>query len=98
MKGEPGGAAENDHVAGTQANRPGRLVAVQAADPKQTGITERNRDHRCVEIRFVAILMQTHLCAWAIEVDQTSLGRVLISGKLAPYRNECRGYRRPGFP
>ena len=41
MEGQPGAATKNDHIAGIEAKRTGRIAAFAAADTKQTGIAER---------------------------------------------------------
>src|SRR5208282_6695521 len=96
MEGKPGAAAEDKRVARAEAEGVGGLAALQPADAEQAGIAKRNRDHRRIEILLVAILMQTHFRGRAVEVDQTGLRRVRISGKLVPYCDERRGYRWPG--
>src|SRR5262249_17913315 len=84
-----------DDVAGGEAERGRGVLPLQAADPEQTGIAERNRDHRRIEILLVAVLMQSHFGVRSVEINEAGLGRSSIAGEVVPCVDERLRYRRP---
>src|ERR1700722_9571115 len=95
MKCQPAIAAKNQGVAGTQAERSGRVVAFRSADAKHTGIAERERQYRRVEYGLVAILMQSHFRGWTVEIDQARLRWGSVMGKLGPGLQQGIRHRWP---
>src|SRR5579863_1133811 len=95
MEREPRLAAKNDGVARTQTESLRGRGAVVAADAKQAGVAERNRDHRRVEIDLVAILMQAHFGARDVEIGEAGFRWIGIAGEFTPYVEQHWRHRRP---
>src|SRR6185312_3363708 len=72
-----------------------RVAAFTAADAKQTGIAERQRNDGRVEIVLVAVLMQAHFGRRTVEVDQARFRRMRIAAEFIPGRKQDRRNRRP---
>ena len=75
MEGETALASKRHGVAGGEAERSGRRVALKAADAKHRRIPERQRDDGGGQLLLVAVLVQAHPRGRVIEIDEAGLRR-----------------------
>ena len=95
MEGKPRAATKDQHVAGIEAKRTGRIAALEPADAEQAGIAERNRDHGSGENGLIAVLVQAHFRCRPVKVDQAGLRRMRIVGNAVPQSQQGFRQRRP---
>src|SRR5215208_970101 len=79
-------------------NERGCIATAGAANPKQAGVAERQRDHRRREILLVAILMQAHLGRQTVLIDEAAFERMWIAAKLLPSLTQGIRNRGPSLP
>src|SRR5262245_43695336 len=95
MLGEPRNSAESTDIARTENHAARRRASRHATDAEQSVISQRNRKHGRVERDFIAILMQAHAGAFAIEVRQATFRIGGTGGQLTPDTDEIIRNWRP---
>src|SRR5581483_1980766 len=101
---QPRRSAPHRDIAMLEAKAPRLVAPLQAAEHENRRQTERYRDNRRAEVEFILVLMQRHLRAVHVAIDQADLWRETgeaggigsTIGKLAKNRRHCRP-RLAGF-
>src|SRR5579871_3211158 len=95
VKGEAGGAAEDDHVARGQLERARRDAPLAAADPEQAAVAQRDRHDGGREVSFVGVLVEAEARRRRVVVDEAGFRRARILRNLLPEIEDGRRHRRP---